>query len=110
MVDTKIDKIVVLDFGSQYSHLICRRIREANVYCELLPYNTPAKVIHEINPKGIIFSGGPASIYATDSPIPDKQIFEIGVPILGHMLWSSINNRPIWRQSQAIRLSRIRKC
>jgi GMP synthase (glutamine-hydrolysing) len=83
VVDTNIDKIVVLDFGSQYSHLICRRIREANVYCELLPYNTPAKVIHEINPKGIIFSGGPASIYASDSPIPDKQIFEIGVPILG---------------------------
>ena len=83
MVDTNIDKIVVLDFGSQYSHLICRRIREANVYCELLPYNTPARVIHEINPKGIIFSGGPASIYASDSPIPDKQIFEIGVPILG---------------------------
>src|SRR5216117_1758310 len=52
------DKIVVLDFGSQYSHLICRRIREANVYCELLPYNTPANVIKEIDPKGIIFSGG----------------------------------------------------
>ncbi|MGC2383511.1 MAG: glutamine-hydrolyzing GMP synthase [Nitrososphaeraceae archaeon] len=83
MADTNIDKIVVLDFGSQYSHLICRRIREANVYCELLPYNTSAKIVHEINPKGIILSGGPASIYAKDSPIPDKQIFEMGVPILG---------------------------
>ena len=56
------DKIVVLDFGSQYSHLICRRIREGNVYCELLPYNTPADVIKEIDPKGIILSGGPQKI------------------------------------------------
>ena len=77
------DKIVVLDFGSQYSHLICRRIREANVYCELLPYNTPAKIIKEINPKGIIFSGGPASVYAKDAPKPDKQLFQMGKPILG---------------------------
>ncbi|HXG07193.1 MAG TPA: glutamine-hydrolyzing GMP synthase [Nitrososphaera sp.] len=77
------DKIVVLDFGSQYSHLICRRIREANVYCELLPYNTPAEVIKEIDPKGIIFSGGPASVYAKDAPKPDKEVFQLGKPILG---------------------------
>src|SRR5919202_2624909 len=77
------DKIVVLDFGSQYSHLICRRIREANVYCELLPYNTASELLEEIHPKGIILSGGPASIYSKDSPKPDKKIFNIGVPILG---------------------------
>ncbi|HZA48830.1 MAG TPA: glutamine-hydrolyzing GMP synthase [Nitrososphaera sp.] len=77
------DKLVVLDFGSQYSHLICRRIREANVYCELLPYNTPARVIKEIDPKGIIFSGGPASVYAKNAPKPDKEIFEMGKPLLG---------------------------
>jgi GMP synthase (glutamine-hydrolysing) len=77
------DKIVVLDFGSQYSHLICRRIREANVYCELLPYNTPAKVLQEIDPKGIILSGGPASVYANGAPKPDSQIFEMNRPILG---------------------------
>lgn len=77
------DKIVVLDFGSQYSHLICRRIREANVYCELLPYNTSAKTIKEIDPKGIIFSGGPASVYAKNAPKPDKKIFQMGKPILG---------------------------
>lgn len=77
------DKIVVLDFGSQYSHLICRRIREANVYCELLPYDTSIKVIEELNPKGIIFSGGPSSVYAKDAPKPDPQIFNIGKPILG---------------------------
>jgi GMP synthase (glutamine-hydrolysing) len=74
---------VVLDFGSQYSHLICRRIRDANVYCELLPYNTPAKVIKEIDPKGIIFSGGPASVYAQNAPKPDKEIFKMGKPLLG---------------------------
>lgn len=77
------DKIVVLDFGSQYSHLICRRIREANVYCELLPYNTAANVIREIDPKGIIFSGGPASVYAKDAPKPDRQLFQMSKPILG---------------------------
>jgi GMP synthase (glutamine-hydrolysing) len=77
------DKLVVLDFGSQYSHLICRRIREANVYCELLPYNTPAEVIKEIDPKGIIFSGGPASVYAQNAPKPDKEIFKMGKPLLG---------------------------
>ena len=77
------DKIIVLDFGSQYSHLICRRIREANIYCELLPYDTPIRVLKELNPKGIIFSGGPASIYSKDSPKPDKDIFEMNIPILG---------------------------
>ena len=77
------DKIVVLDFGSQYSHLICRRIREANVYCELLPYNTPAKVLQEMDPKGIILSGGPASVYANAAPKPDPEIFEMNKPVLG---------------------------
>ena len=77
------DKIIVLDFGSQYSHLICRRIRESNVYCELLPYNTPIKTIMDLNPKGIIFSGGPASVYEINSPKPDEKIFELNIPILG---------------------------
>jgi GMP synthase (glutamine-hydrolysing) len=77
------DKIIVLDFGSQYSHLICRKIREGNVYCELLPYNTPAKIIKEMGPKGIIFSGGPASVYSKGSPKPDLEIFRLGYPILG---------------------------
>ncbi|HZC21250.1 MAG TPA: glutamine-hydrolyzing GMP synthase [Nitrososphaeraceae archaeon] len=77
------DKIIVLDFGSQYSHLICRRIREGNVYCELLPYNTTSRIIKEIDPKGIILSGGPASVYLKDSPKPDPDIFKLGYPILG---------------------------
>lgn len=77
------DKIVVLDFGSQYSNLICRRIRDINVYCELLPYNTSIKELKQIRPNGIIFSGGPASVYFNESPKPDNEIFELGIPILG---------------------------
>ncbi|MDP9197079.1 MAG: glutamine-hydrolyzing GMP synthase [Thermoproteota archaeon] len=77
------DKIIVLDFGSQYSHLICRRIREENVFCELLPYNSPANVIKNLSPKGIILSGGPSSVYSPHSPKPDKEIFQLGIPILG---------------------------
>jgi GMP synthase (glutamine-hydrolysing) len=77
------DKIVVLDFGSQYSSLICRRVREINVYCELLPYDTPIKELKQISPKGIIFSGGPASVYLSESPRPDNEVFELGIPILG---------------------------
>ena len=77
------DKIAVLDFGSQYSHLICRRLREINVYCEILPYNIPFSELTSINPKGIIFSGGPASIYSEESPRPDNKIFDAGIPILG---------------------------
>lgn len=77
------DKIVVLDFGSQYSHLICRRLREINVYCEILPYDIPLSGLRSINPKGIILSGGPASIYSEKSPKPDSKIFDAGIPILG---------------------------
>ena len=77
------DRIIVLDFGSQYSHLICRRIRESNVYCELLPYDSPISMIKDLHPKGIVLSGGPSSVYLQNSPKPDKKIFDIGVPILG---------------------------
>lgn len=77
------DKIVVLDFGSQYSHLICRRLREINVYCEILPYDIPLSGLKSIHPKGIILSGGPASIYLEKSPKPDSKIFDAGIPILG---------------------------
>ena len=87
------DKIAVLDFGSQYSHLICRRIREGNVYCELLPYNTPAQVIKEIGPKGIIFSGGPASVYSKGSPKPDRGDLPTGISNFRNLLWSSVDCR-----------------
>jgi len=77
------DKIVVLDFGSQYSHLICRRIRDFSVYAELLPFDTSLEKINELNPKGIIFSGGPSSVYDSNAPVPDGKIFQLQVPILG---------------------------
>ena len=77
------DKIVVLDFGSQYSHLICRRIRDFSVYAELLPFDTSLENIKKLNPKGIIFSGGPSSVYDSNAPVPDGKIFQLNVPILG---------------------------
>ncbi|MBF0458990.1 MAG: glutamine-hydrolyzing GMP synthase [Nitrospirae bacterium] len=80
---TEYDKILVLDFGSQYTQLIARRIRERKVYSEILPYNAPIEKIRAFQAKGIVLSGGPASIYEKDAPIVDKSIFDLGVPILG---------------------------
>ena len=77
------DKIVVLDFGSQYSHLICRRIREFSVYAELVPFDISLEDLKKMNPKGIVFSGGPASVYNKDSPLPNVGIFDLGLPVLG---------------------------
>ena len=75
--------ILVLDFGSQYSQLITRRIREIGVYSELHPYNISIEEIKKINPKGIILSGGPASVYEKYSPHSTPSILTIGIPILG---------------------------
>lgn len=75
--------VIVLDFGGQYNQLIARRVRECGVYCEIWPYDTPLEKIIEKNPKGIIFTGGPSSVYEENAPVVDKKIFEIGVPILG---------------------------
>ena len=77
------DKIVVLDFGSQYSHLICRRIREFSVYAELVSYDISYEELQKHNPKGIIFSGGPSSVYNPDAPIPENKIFNMNLPLLG---------------------------
>jgi GMP synthase (glutamine-hydrolysing) len=77
------DKIVVLDFGSQYSHLICRRIRDFSVYSELVPYDVSLEELKKLNPKGIIFSGGPSSVYKSKAPTPSKKIFQLQIPILG---------------------------
>jgi len=77
------EKIVVLDFGSQYSHLICRRIREFSVLAELVSYDISIDELKKLEPKGIIFSGGPSSVYISDAPMPAKEIFEMKLPILG---------------------------
>jgi GMP synthase (glutamine-hydrolysing) len=75
--------IVVIDFGSQFNQLIARRVREHHVYCQVEPSNIPVKKIKALNPKGIILSGGPSSIYEKNSPSIDKSLFDIGVPVLG---------------------------
>ena len=75
--------VIVLDFGGQYNQLIARRVRECNVYCEVHPCNMRIEKIKEMNPKGIIFTGGPNSVYGEDSPRCPKEIFELGIPILG---------------------------
>lgn len=77
------DKIIVLDFGSQYSHLICRRIRDFSVYAELVSHDITPDKLAELDPKGVIFSGGPSSVYNSDAPLPKDYIFDLGLPILG---------------------------
>ena len=75
--------IVILDFGSQYSELIARRIRETQVYSEVLSYRTTAEQLRQLNPKGIILSGGPNSVYGDHAPHCDPEIWNLGIPILG---------------------------
>ena len=75
--------ILILDFGSQYTQLIARRIREAGVYSEIQPFNFPVDEIAKIKPKGIILSGGPASVYENGSPQVDVKLFQLGIPVLG---------------------------
>ncbi len=77
------ETVIVLDFGGQYNQLIARRVRECNVYCEVMSYKNPIEKIKEKNPVGIIFTGGPNSVYDEKSPHYDKEIFELGIPILG---------------------------
>lgn len=100
----KRETVVVLDFGGQYNQLIARRVRECNVYCEIYSYKTDIQKIKEIQPKGIIFTGGPNSCYEPDSPTYTKEIFELGVPILGicygaqlmmHLLGGTVEKAPV---------------
>jgi len=76
-------KVLILDFGSQYTQLIARRVREARVYCEIHPFNVSLEKIKTFSPKGIILSGGPASIYDREAPMADRGILDLSVPILG---------------------------
>jgi GMP synthase (glutamine-hydrolysing) len=77
------NSVLILDFGSQYTQLIARRIRESKVYSRIVPHTISAEEIKKIGPKGLVFSGGPASVYDSKSPKCDKAIFKIGIPILG---------------------------
>src|SRR5437868_3600610 len=78
-----VETIVILDFGSQYTQVIARRVRECNVYSVILRYDTPAKEIAALKPSGIILSGGPSSVYSKKAPLPDKAVFNLGLPLLG---------------------------
>ncbi|MCL5289950.1 MAG: glutamine-hydrolyzing GMP synthase [Firmicutes bacterium] len=77
------EMVIVLDFGGQYSHLIARRIRELKVFCEMLPYSTPVEEIKARAPKGIVFSGGPSSVYQEKAPACDPELYNLGIPVLG---------------------------
>ena len=79
----KRETVIVLDFGGQYNQLIARRVRECNVYCEIYSYKTDLEKIKAIEPKGIIFTGGPNSVYLEDSPSYAKEIYDLGIPVLG---------------------------
>ena len=96
--------VLVIDFGGQYNQLIARRVRECNVYCEVHPCTISVDKVKEMNPKGIIFTGGPNSVYGEDSPLIDKAIFELGIPVLGicygsqlmsHMLGGKVATAPV---------------
>lgn len=104
MSNTDREMVIVLDFGGQYNQLIARRVRECNVYCEVHPYSMDLEQIKAMNPKGLIFTGGPNSVYQEDSPICDKAIFELGIPILGicygsqlmaHLLGGKVATAPV---------------
>ncbi|MCU6687855.1 glutamine-hydrolyzing GMP synthase [Dorea acetigenes] len=79
----KRELVIVLDFGGQYNQLVARRVRECNVYCEIYSYKTSLEKIKEMNPKGIILTGGPNSCYEADSPTYSKELFKLGIPVLG---------------------------
>jgi len=78
-----IQKIIILDFGSQYTQLIARKLRELNIYCEIHPFSISKEKLDELTPNGIILSGGPSSVYSDGAPIPNFNVFELGIPILG---------------------------
>ena len=92
------EKVIVIDFGGQYNQLVARRVRECNVYCEIYSYKTPLEQIKTMNPKGIILTGGPNSCYEEGSPTCTKELFELGVPVLGlwHLYVSTERQRHLW--------------
>src|SRR3954467_15150795 len=77
------ERVLILDFGSQYGQLIARRVREHNVFCQIVRHDLPAQRVRELAPKGLILSGGPSSVYEPKAPKCDPAIFELGIPVLG---------------------------
>ena len=98
------EKVIVIDFGGQYNQLVARRVRECNVYCEIYSYRTPIEQIKEMAPKGIILTGGPNSCYEEGAPSYTKELFELGIPVLGlcygaqlmmHLLGGKVEKAPV---------------
>ncbi|MBQ2089500.1 MAG: glutamine-hydrolyzing GMP synthase [Lachnospiraceae bacterium] len=98
------EKVIVIDFGGQYNQLVARRVRECNVYCEIYSYKTDIETIKAMNPKGIILTGGPNSCYEADSPTYTKELFELGIPVLGlcygaqlmmHVMGGKVEKAPV---------------
>lgn len=98
------EKVIVIDFGGQYNQLVARRVRECNVYCEIYSYKTDIETIKAMKPKGIILTGGPNSCYEADSPTYTKELFELGIPVLGlcygaqlmmHVLGGKVEKAPV---------------
>ena len=90
--------IIVIDFGGQYNQLIARRVRECNVYCEIYSYKTDIEKIKALNPMGIIITGGPNSCYLPNAPTCSKELFQLGIPVLGlcygaQLMLVYLNNR-----------------
>src|SRR5947209_11769077 len=77
------ERVLVLDFGSQFGQLIARRVREQNVFCQVVRHDIPVERVKALKPKGIIFSGGPMSVYEPGAPHCDPKVFDLGVPVLG---------------------------
>src|SRR5262245_60146066 len=77
------ERILIFDFGSQYGQLIARRVREQNVFCQIVRHDLPASRVAELKPHGLIFSGGPASVYEPGAPRCDPKLFDLGIPVLG---------------------------
>ena len=98
------EKVIVLDFGGQYNQLVARRVRECNVYCEIYSYRTDLDTIKAMNPKGIILTGGPNSVYEEGAPSYSRELFEMGIPVLGlcygaqlmqHVLGGTVEKAPV---------------
>ena len=97
------EKIIVIDFGGQYNQLVARRVRECDVYCEIYSYKTDIETIRKMNPKGIILTGGPNSCYEEGAAVCGRELFELGIPVLGlcygaqlmmHMLGGKVCKAP----------------
>ena len=100
--------IAILDFGSQYTQLIARRVREQHVYSEILRFDTSAATLRERQPSGIILSGGPNSVFEEGAPLCDPALFDLGIPCVGHLLWHAAYGKDAGRCRQARRASGIR--